>query len=147
MSVETALKQTNPKDLIGSGKVPLHLWPTTATVLGSLGLLDGMLKYGRSNFRVIGIRDSIYHDAILRHEFARFEGEDFDPDSQLPHEAHLLASLAILVDAKAAGKYTDDRMYPGGYRSLIDSMTVHVDRLKKKHAGRTPRHYTIGERR
>ena len=26
-------KDTNPKDLIGSDKLPLHLWPSTATAL------------------------------------------------------------------------------------------------------------------
>ena len=34
-------KPTNPKDAIGSDKLPLHLWPSTATALGCLGLLDG----------------------------------------------------------------------------------------------------------
>lgn len=140
------VKNSNPKDMVGSDKVPVHLWPATATVLGSLGMLDGMLKYGRSNYRVIGIRDSIYHDAILRHEFARFEGEDIDPDSGLPHEAHLLACLAIIVDAKAAGKRIDDRMFKGGYRDLIDSMTPHVRRLKEKYGDRNPHHYQIDSR-
>ena len=49
-------KPTNPKDAVGSDKLPLHLWPTTATVVGALGLLDGALKYGRSNFRAVGVR-------------------------------------------------------------------------------------------
>ena len=48
------LKETNPKDAIGSQKLPLHLWPTTATAMGCLGLLDGALKYGRANWRVSG---------------------------------------------------------------------------------------------
>lgn len=30
------VKPTNPKDLIGSGKLPLHLWPTTATAMGCI---------------------------------------------------------------------------------------------------------------
>ena len=138
-------KPTNPKDAIGSEKLPLHLWPASATAMGCLGLLDGMLKYGRSNFRAIGVRDSIYHDAILRHENARFEGEDIDPDSGLPHEAHILACLAILIDSKAAGKYTDDRMFPGGYRKLITELTPHVHRLKLLHASRNPKHYSISD--
>lgn len=138
-------KPTNPKDAIGANKLPLHLWPTTATVLGSLGLLDGMLKYGRSNFRAVGVRASIYYDAAFRHLNAWFEGEDTDPDSGLPHLAHALACLAILVDAEAAGKLTDDRMVAGGYRDLVDSLTPHVARLKDLHAGRDPKHYTIAD--
>lgn len=139
-------KPTNPKDAIGSDKMPMHLWPETATVMGTLGLLDGALKYGRGNWRVAGIRTSIYVDALRRHINAMFEGEDVDPDSGLPHEAHILATAAILVDAKAAGKLTDDRQFPGGYRKLIDDMTPHVARLKKKHAGRDPKHYTIADK-
>ncbi|MGY1448717.1 dATP/dGTP diphosphohydrolase domain-containing protein [Pseudomonas chlororaphis] len=139
----TDTKPTNPKDLIGSGKLPLHLWPVTATALGSLGLLDGMLKYGRSNFRAVGVRASIYYDAASRHLNAWFEGEEADPDSGLPHLAHALACLAIIVDAKAAGRLNDDRMHPGGYRVLINELTPHVERLKAIHEGKSPIHYTI----
>ncbi|SEC25556.1 hypothetical protein SAMN05216178_3996 [Pseudomonas saponiphila] len=139
----TDTKPTNPKDLIGSGKLPLHLWPVTATALGSLGLLDGMLKYGRSNFRAVGVRASIYYDAASRHLNAWFEGEAVDPDSGLPHLAHALACLAIIVDAEAAGKLNDDRMHPGGYRQLINSLTPHVARLKAIHEDKEPTHYTI----
>lgn len=141
----TELKPTNPKDTIGSGKLPLHLWPTTATALGSLGLLDGMLKYGRSNFRAIGVRASIYYDAASRHLNAWFEGEEVDPDSGLPHLAHALACLAIIVDAQAAGKLNDDRCTPGGYRALVTELTPHVARLKALHADKAPQHYTISE--
>lgn len=144
-ALETA-KPSNPKDCLGSLKVPLHLWPETATVMGSLGLLDGALKYGRANFRVIGIRYSIYIDALRRHVNALFEGEDLDPDSGLPHEAHALACLAIIIDAKAAGKLTDDRQVSGGYRHLIDELTPHVARLKQQYASRNPKHYTIADK-
>lgn len=133
----------NPKDAIGAGKLPLFLWPTTATAMGCLGFLDGMLKYGRSNFREVGIRASIYQDAAKRHIDAWFEGEDTDPDSGLPHLSHALACLAIIVDAQAAGKLTDDRMVAGGYRKLISSLTPHVARLKALHADKNPKHYTI----
>jgi len=139
------IKPTNPKDMIGSNKVPLHLWPTTATVLGSMGLLDGALKYGRSNWRAVGVRASIYEDAIRRHLNAWFEGEDIDPDSGLPHLAHALAGLAIVVDAIAAGKFRDDRLIKGGYRELIDEMTPHVKRLKEKYAEAHPYHYSIAD--
>ena len=141
----TATKPTNPKDAIGSSKMPVHLWPETATLVGSLALLDGALKYGRSNFRAIGVRSSIYYDAARRHLTAWFEGEDVDPDSGVPHLGHALACLAILVDAEAAGKLNDDRMAPGGYRKLIDALTPHVERLKAVHAECSPQHYTIAE--
>ena len=139
----SSTKPTNPKDLIGSNKIPLHLWPTTATTLGALALLDGALKYGRSNYRHIGIRASIYYDAALRHMHAWFEGEDNDPDSGLPHLAHALACLAIIVDADAACKMTDDRMVPGGYCALRQLLTPNVARLKNLHSDKGPHHYTI----
>lgn len=139
-------KPTNPKDAIGSNKVPIHLWPKTATVLGAMGLLDGALQYGRSNWRAVGVRASIYYDAVDRHMTAWFEGEDTDPDSGLPHLAHALASLAIIVDAIAGDRFRDDRMVRGGYRPLIDAMTPHVARLKERHAGHSPHHYTIADK-
>lgn len=136
-------KPTNPKDLIGSNKLPLHLWPPVATALGSLALLDGALRYGRSNFRAVGVRASIYHDALMRHVDAWFEGEDNDPASGVPHLGHALACLAILVDAQAARKLNDDRRYPGGHREAVDELTAHVARLRDLHAGSAPTHYTI----
>jgi hypothetical protein len=140
------MKPTNPKDAIGSSKLPLHLWPETATALGCLGCLDGMLKYGRANWRVSGVRASIYYDAARRHINKWFEGENADQDSGLPHLAHALACLAIIVDAQAAGKLTDDRMVPGGYERLIDELTPHVARLKQIHADKNPEHFTFQNR-
>lgn len=139
----TDTKPTNPKDAIGSDKVPLHLFPTTAKALGAMALLDGALKYGRSNFREVGVRASIYYDAANRHLDRWFEGEDTDPDSGLPHLAHVLACVAILVDAKAAGKLNDDRMVAGGFENLLKEITPHVKRLKEEYADRDPKHYTI----
>lgn len=137
------MKLTNPKDFVGSSKLPLHLWPETATATGCLGLLDGALKYGRLNWRETGVRASIYVDAVRRHLAAWFEGEDLDPDSGLPHMSHALACLAILVDAEAAGKLNDDRQYPGGYRALVERLTGAVEQTKQRHAGKKPTHYTI----
>ena len=135
-------KPTNPKDAIGSDKIPLHLWPETASILGSLAMLDGALKYGRSNFRAIGVRSSIYYDAARRHMIKWFEGEDIDEDSGLPHLSHALACLAILIDADAAGKLNDDRMVQGGTLKFMKEMTPHVKRLKELYKDRKPHHYT-----
>ena len=136
-------KPTNPKDILGVNKLPLHLWPASATALGCLGLLDGALKYGRANFRAIGVRASVYRDAAQRHLDAWFEGEEADPDSGLSHLAHALACLAIIVDAEAAGKLVDDRQFPGGHREWTGALTPHVARLRALHAGKEARHYTI----
>lgn len=139
-------KLTNPKDVIGTDKLPLHLWPETATAMGCLGLLEGALKYGRSNWRHSGVRYSIYIDALRRHVNALFEGEDLDPDSGLPHLSHALACLAIIVDAQAADNLVDDRQYPGGYRKLVEELTPFVKKTKDKHKDKNPKHYTIADR-
>lgn len=135
-------KPTNPKDAIGADKIPFHLWPETATILGVLALLEGALKYGRGNWRAIGVKSSIYYDAAMRHMKAWFEGEDVAPDSEIDHLGHALACLAILIDARAAGKLNDDRALPGGYHALLEAATPHVKRLKAAHADKSPHHYT-----
>lgn len=143
-----ALTSTNPKDAIGSQKLPLHLWPTTATALGCLGLLEGREKYGRQNYRAgNGVIASIYIDACKRHLDAWFEGEECAPDSGLPHLANALASLAIIVDARAHGKLIDDRAFTPspGYRALVDEITPHVARIKKLFEDKQPKHYTISD--
>lgn len=142
---DATTKPSNPKDALGSKKLPMHLWPTTATALGSIGMLNGMLKYGRSNFRAIGVRASIYYDAASRHLNAWFEGEDDDPDDGVPHLAAALSCLAIIVDAQAANKLTDDRVVGGNYRKFIDSISGHVPRLQTLHKARSPKHWTIAD--
>lgn len=42
--METGSKPTNPKDAIGSGKLPLELIPWSANAEGCLALLEGALK-------------------------------------------------------------------------------------------------------
>lgn len=138
-------KDTNPKDAVGCTKLPLHLFPMTATALGALALLDGMLKYGRANWREIGVKSSIYMSACMRHLIAWFEGEENDPDSGLPHLGHAIACLAILIDAQAAGKLNDDRNYPAEWRKFINEMTPHVKRLLELHKDKSPKHWTIGD--
>jgi hypothetical protein len=140
------LKPTNPKDMIGSDKLPLHLWPNTATAQGALALLDGALKYGRNNFRAVGVRKSIYVAALKRHIMDVEEGLEVDEDSGLDPLAHILACAAILVEAKAQGNLVNDANY-GGQKALeyTRSLTPHVKRLKDKHKDKNPKHYTISD--
>lgn len=137
-------KPTNPKDAIGSGKVPFHLWPETATMAGAMALLEGASKYGRANWREAGVRASIYYDAARRHLMRWFEGEDFDSDSGLPHLGHALACMAILVDAEKAGKLVDDRNYSGqGAVEMLHELTPDVAKIKAHYIDRNPKHWTI----
>lgn len=143
MSDKENLKSTNPKDLIGSDKIPLHLFPMTAVLYGTVALLDGALKYGRTNWRAAGVRASIYYDACLRHLSRWFEGEDLDPDSGIPHLAHALACIVIIIDAKEANNLKDDRMYKAKYEDTLSKMTKYVKQLKEKHKDKSPKHWTI----
>lgn len=138
-------RPSNPKDAIGSDKLPLHLWPTTATAMGCVGMMEGLSKYGRNSFREHGVRASVYVAACKRHLDAWFEGEDCAPDSGVPHLANALSCIAIIVDAGAAGKLNDDRNYRGeGYRALVEELTPHIRRLREMHKDKDPIHYTIG---
>lgn len=103
-------KDTNPKDAVGTGKVPMSTVPFQ--VMGELGLalLEGARKYGRHNYRVAGVRASVYLDAfVLRHIGAWWEGEDIDPDSGLSHVTKAIASLVVLRDSMLQGNWVDDR--------------------------------------
>lgn len=133
-------KPTNPKDLVGSGKVPMSLFPDTAIATGAMGLLDGMLKYGRCNWREAGVRLSIYLDAIERHLAKVRSGEDVDQDSGLDHWSHILACAAIIVDARACGKLTDDRPPAVPFSELLAQLTPEVARLKELHKDKAPHH-------
>ncbi|WP_256664560.1 MULTISPECIES: dATP/dGTP diphosphohydrolase domain-containing protein [unclassified Pseudomonas] len=140
---QSSAKPSNPKDLIGAGKLPMHLWPVTATAMGCIGLLNGHEKYGNLNWRAAGVRASVYIDALQRHVAAWFEGEECDPDDGVPHLAAALSCLAILVDAQAHGQLTDDRSFSPapGFRNLLEQLTPHVARLQLQHADRKPKHW------
>jgi hypothetical protein len=102
-------KDTNPKDAIGIKKVPYHLVP--ANVLGELALafLEGARKYRAYNWRVAGVRASVYLDALDRHLKAWINGEDIDPDSGLSHLTKAMACLFILRDSMMVNNWVDDR--------------------------------------
>ena len=102
-------KDTNPKDSIGCTKPPLHTVPTGPLFEAGAVLLHGHCKYRGYNWRVAGVRSSIYYDAVMRHLMAWWEGEDTDPDSGLPHIAHAISGLCVLRDSQMIGNCTDDR--------------------------------------
>lgn len=104
-------KPSNPKDSIGIKKVPTHVIPETVAMEVGLGMMEGDLKYGSHNYRVVGVRASVYYDATRRHLAQYWEGEDEDPDSQvgLHHISKAISSLVVMRDAMIQGKFEDDR--------------------------------------
>jgi hypothetical protein len=103
------MSEENPKDRYGRAKVPLTLFPITAVVYGALAQRDGAKKYGPYNWRGKPIRYSTFIDACQRHILAHIDGEEVAEDSGVPHLAHALACLAIIIDAKESGNLIDDR--------------------------------------
>ena len=119
-SVES--KPSNPKDALGVAKVPFSTIPAPVMALLGLAMTEGSLKYGRHNYRAIGVRASVYYDACLRHLTAWWEGEDIDPDSGLPHPIKAATCLIVLMDASMRGMCEDDRppKTPDGWQARMN---------------------------
>lgn len=119
----------NPKTAIGVTKPSLSKVPPAAVLYTALAFMDGARKYGPFNWRTKKVTASIYIDAAKRHLDAWFDGEELADDSGLPHFAHALACIAILVDAKECGVLVDDRPPPGCTARLLREWTAF---LKKR---------------
>lgn len=139
------LKDTNPKDAIGSTKLPLHLVPDSAPAYLALAFCEGATKYGAFNWRIAGVRASIYISAARRHIAKWMNGEERDPKTGVPHLASAMACMAIILDAKLVGKLTDDRPPMAPMGDLIDSMAGTVQHLQEMHKDMNPRHWTIAD--
>lgn len=130
-------KPSNPKDAIGITKLALSVFPLPVLWEACLGMLEGGLKYGRHNYRAIGVRGSIYYDATMRHLGAWWEGEDLDPDSQLNHITKAISSLTVLRDAMIRDNWVDDRP-PKSDPELMARMNAHVKVLLAKYPEPVP---------
>jgi hypothetical protein len=139
-------KMTNPKDVIGMTKSPLSLVPATLVICASRALLEGALKYGRFNWRIAGVRASIYLDALKRH-IAKWEnGQEADPQTTVHHLDNAIACLTIMRDAMLYGKLVDDRPPcpdPDAMARVIDGEPAMVAHLKELFKDYSPHQYTI----
>ena len=141
--VKIQIKDTNPKDAIGATKLPMHLIPGTAKAHLAIAFLEGALKYGKYNWRIAGVRASIYLDAMERHLEKWKNGEDFDPATKVNHLASVMACAAIILDASAKGKLTDDRPPAAPTSEVIDGLAAQVLYLQELYKGENPHQYTI----
>jgi hypothetical protein len=133
MMVDT-IKDSNPKDAIGVLKVGLSNIPLGPLLELAVAMTEGSMKYGRHNYRAIGVRSSVYFDALIRHMFAWWEGEDIDTDSGLSHLVKAMACLAVLRDAQINGKCYDDRPPKSPETvALIKKMDNAVKKLAEKY--------------
>lgn len=106
---DTTKKDTNPKDAVGVRKAPLSCLPVNVLFEVGIGMLEGARKYGRHNWRAIGVRASVYYDAAMRHLAQWWEGEDLDDDSGIHHVSKAIACLLVLRDAQIRKMCEDDR--------------------------------------
>lgn len=135
----------NPKDEFGSAKVPVGLYPDTATQEMAFAFLEGALKYGRYNWRVVGVRASIYNDAMERHRMKWWNGQNRDPVTRVRELASVMACCAILIDSEICGVLNDDRPPMAPMGELLDinmEMVAHLKELFKDHH---PVQYTIAD--
>lgn len=136
-----AIKQTNPKDLIGVRKAPMSTVPANVMAEIGVAMLEGASKYGRHNYRIAGVRSSVYYDGTMRHLMSWWEGEDLDPDSGLSHITKAITSLVVLRDAMMQGMATDDR--PPSSKEFYPVLNAHAGEILDRYADRNPPHYTI----
>lgn len=133
----------NPKDLVGSTKVPLNLVPAAFLAETSLAFLEGKLKYGEVNWRAAPVRASIYLDALLRHICKYAEGEDRDTKSRVHHLGNAGACLGIIIDAALAGTLIDDRKMSNPKAiEQMDELSETVKHLKELFKDSKPKHFT-----
>lgn len=143
-----ATKPSNPKDIIGSRKLDLGCVPYTLLVCAARALWEGVVKYGRFNWRICGVRASIYHAAFLRHVAKWWNGQNCDKQTRVHHLDNAIACLAILRDAELYGCLTDDRPPcpdPDAMAMLIDEGEEIVAHLREEFKDHSPRQYTIAD--
>lgn len=102
-------KPSNPKDAVGVLKAAMSYVPCPVLMELGVAMMEGGMKYGRHNYRVVGVRASVYYDALMRHMMSWWEGEDTDPDSGVSHVTKAIASLVVIRDSMMQGNWVDDR--------------------------------------
>ncbi len=135
------LKASNPKDSVGVSKPPMST--VSAVVMAEVGvaMLEGACKYGRHNYRSVGVMSSVYYDATHRHLTAWWEGQDDDPDSGLSHITKAIASLTVLRDAMIFDKLKDDRP-PKAPEGFFLKLSEKAKAIKAKYKDLHPAHIT-----
>lgn len=126
-----SVKDTNPKDSVGVKRPPLSTISAPVMMEIGVAMLEGARKYGRHNYRVAGVKASVYYDACERHMMRWWEGEDIDPESGLNHVVKAIASLVVLRDAMINGMVTDDRPPPakeGWFEELTEVAARIIER-------------------
>lgn len=137
----TQTKLTNPKDIVGTRKAPMSTVPANVMAEVGVAMLEGACKYGRHNYRIAGVRASVYYDGTMRHLMDWWEGQDMDPDSGLSDITKAITSLVVLRDAMIQGMCTDDR--PPSAKAFRQELNAKAAEIIDRYQHLNPHHYTI----
>lgn len=104
-------QQEEPAANYDAGKTRFSLFPADALLETAKVYTMGAQKYEARNWER-GMSWSRAFDSLQRHLWAWWDGESFDPESGLPHLAHVTFRALQLLAYTLRGVGTDDR--PGG---------------------------------
>lgn len=147
MSEYERYKIENPKDAIGSNKLPTHLVSPIVKAYEAIAHFLGNVKYGAWNWRAAGARASIYRSALDRHMDAWWEGERYDPTDGTPHLANAKACLNILIEAEEMGNLIDDRppSMKDQLRRIRTEFEALMPKIREQYKDKNPKHWTIAD--
>ncbi len=131
--------ETNAKFEFGDAKPAISEIPAIALVQEGQVMRDGAEKYGPYNWRENGVDLRTYYNAAQRHLLAMYDGQWLDPESRLPHAAHVKACMSIILDAASLGQLTLNGPVLPGTIGGADPLppTVPADSAWQPEAGRT----------
>ena len=99
----------DPKREAGEKKPGIgHISPVALFLEGEV-MRQGADTYGAYNWADHQMKASVYFEAMQRHLYLWFTGEDADQKSGVTHLAHIRACCAILIDQQFAHRLIDDR--------------------------------------
>lgn len=108
VQVDNSKAETGDRHNAGKAQLTLMLEAPDALVGCTRVLEFGLEKYSRGNWKkgleVVGIMDS-----MMRHLIAYMNGEDNDPESDLPHCSHILCNALFLSQMQLTRPDLDNR--------------------------------------
>lgn len=132
VTVTQQLKGIDPKGDAGAKKLPLGSMPWAVIAEASLGMGEGMVKYGAHNWRESGgVEVMTYVEAAKRHLLAFVLGEDIDPFSGIHHISKAITSLMVVRDAQINNCATDNRP-PAVDPAFLEMLTASWGGVREK---------------
>lgn len=135
-------KPSNPKDVAGESRIPLDLIPDGPLAHIAIAFHEGATKYGKYNWRGVGVRASVYIKACRRHIGKWWNGDSQDPKTRVHHLANATACLLILLDCEINSNLDDDRPPKQDLEGLYSELESVLAHLNEMHKDKSPKHYT-----